>query len=81
MKNVFWFMYDFILWFLVFYIFCRVFLNKKKTSYSKLKKNDDTKLFIDKYNLDVEKIGFKKIFLTLCIICIIVSNANDTERM
>ena len=78
MKSVFWFMYDFILWFLVFYIFCRVFLNKKKTSYSKLKKNDVTKLFIDKYNLDVKKIGFKKILNIVTMINRIIISFTST---
>lgn len=62
------FLYDFVLLFLLFYIIYSVFINKKKKSYSKLKKNDEVKIFIARYNLDVRKLDYKKILNAVSII-------------
>ena len=62
------FMYDFILLFLLCYLVHYVFLNKNKKDYSKLKKNDEVKIFIARYNLDVRKTSYKKILNIVTLI-------------
>ena len=62
------FLYDFVLLFLLFYIIYSVFINKKKKDYSKLKKNDEIKGFIAKYNLDMKKTNYKEVLNILTII-------------
>ena len=62
------FLYDFILIFLLFYIIYRTFIMKKKKTFSKLKKNDEVRLFILRYNIDVKKINYKKLLNVISII-------------
>lgn len=62
------FLWDFILIFLIVLIVSFVFINKKKKSYSKLKKTDAIKMFIARYNIDVRKISYKKILNVVTLI-------------
>lgn len=60
--------YDFFFLYLLIFIIYIVFVNKKKKSYSMLKKNDEIVLFVNKYNIDVEKVGFKRVKMCLAIV-------------
>lgn len=60
--------YDFFLLYLLIFIIYIVFINKRKKSYAKLKKNDEIVLFVNRYNIDVEKVGFKRVKMSLAII-------------
>lgn len=56
MDKMFNFLLDFIIVFTVVYLLYVLFFNKKRRNYKTLKKNDEVKLFIDRYNLDMKKI-------------------------
>ena len=74
MNHIIMFMFYFILLFLLLYIIEIVFIDKKKKSLSKLKKNDEILLFIKKYNLDMNKSDFKEVKRTVYFInCFIIS--------
>lgn len=62
------FLKDFVLIFILVLIVYFVFLNKKRKEYSKLKQNDEIKLFIARYNLDMRKTKYKTVLNTLTII-------------
>ena len=68
MEEFYKFGYDFLLIFLVILIIYIVFINKKKKNYSKLKKNDEVKLFLLRYNLDIKKLNYKKVLNTIAVI-------------
>ena len=58
MDKMFSFLLDFIIVFTVVYLLYVLFFNKKRRNYKTLKKNDEVKLFIDRYNLDMKKIEY-----------------------
>ena len=66
--DILWVIYDFFFLYLLVFITYIVFINKRKKNYSKLKKNDEIVLFVNRYNIDVEKVGFKKIKTYLALI-------------
>jgi uncharacterized membrane protein YjjP (DUF1212 family) len=66
--DILWVIYDFFFLYLLVFIIYIVFINKRKKNYSKLKKNDEIVLFVNRYNIDVEKVGFKKIKTYLALI-------------
>ncbi len=66
--DILWTIYDFFFLYLLVFIIYMVFINKRKKNYSKLKKNDELVLFVNRYNIDVEKVGFKKIKKYLALI-------------
>ena len=55
MDNVLKYFEDFVLLFVLINLVYFLYYNKKKSDYSKLKKNDEIKLFIARYNLDMRK--------------------------
>lgn len=70
MDEVLQFIYDFILMFLLIFIVYAVFVNKKKKKkgFSKLKNTDEVVIFVSRYNLDVELIGYKKILNVMALV-------------
>ena len=68
MDKMFSFLLDFIIVFTVVYLLYVLFFNKKRRNYKTLKKNDEVKLFIDRYNLDMKKIEYKKVLQVVTII-------------
>ena len=68
MDKMFSFLLDFIIIFTVVYLLYVLFFNKKRRNYKTLKKNDEVKLFIDRYNLDMKKIEYKKVLQVVTII-------------
>lgn len=68
MDKTFSFLLDFIIIFTVVYLLYVLFFNKKRRNYKTLKKNDEVKLFIDRYNLDMKKIEYKKVLQVVTII-------------
>ena len=68
MDKMFNFLLDFIIVFIVVYLLYVLFFNKKRRNYKTLKKNDEVKLFIDRYNLDMKKIEYKKVLQVVTII-------------
>ena len=66
--EVLWAIYDFFFLYLLIFIIYTVFVNKRKKSYSTLKKNDEVVLFVNRYGIDVDKVGFKRIKMYLALI-------------
>ena len=64
MQYVLNFIRDFLIFYVVIFLFYMVFINRKKKDYSKLKKGDLLKVFIARYDLDMRKHDYKKV-LTL----------------
>ena len=62
------FIWDFLLIFALIYIIYSVFFNKKRKDYKDLKKNDEIKFFIKKYDLDMRKTKYKSLLRTLTFI-------------
>ncbi len=62
------FVYDFVLLFLLVYLFHMLYYKKKKSEYSKLSKNDEVKMFIARYNLDMRKTNYKTVLRIVAII-------------
>ena len=68
------FLFNFVLLFILFYIVYKVFIYKNKKDYSKLKKNDEIKVFIARYNLDMRKTNYNHVYNTIiCINSFIIS--------
>ena len=59
---------DFLLIFALVYIIYSVFFNKKRKDYKDLKKNDEIKFFIRKYDLDMRNTKYKSLLRTLTFI-------------
>ena len=55
MDNIYKFGYDFLLMFLLILVIYIVFINRRKKSYFKLKKSDEVKIFMARYNLDINE--------------------------
>ena len=68
MNTILLFLKDFVVLFIIVLIVYFVFLNKKRKDYSKLKQNDEIKLFIARYNLDMKKTKYKTVLNTVTII-------------
>ena len=68
MDNIYKFGYDFLLMFLLILVIYIVFINRRKKSYFKLKKSDEVKIFMARYNLDIKKQNYKKILNAIAII-------------
>ena len=68
MEVVLKFLYNFILLFSLFIIVYKVFLYKNKKDYSKLKKNDEIKIFIARYDLDMRKTNYKNVLNAIILI-------------
>lgn len=78
MKIVLKFCYDFVLLFLIFIIVYRVFINKKKKTYSKLKENDEVKLFVKRFNLDIKKQDYKKLLNAISLVNSLILSFTST---
>lgn len=65
--NVFSFIYEFVLTYLLFYIIHQVFLNKKRKKYNPNKKNNEINFLIERYKLDLKKIGYKNLLRTVTL--------------
>lgn len=77
MENILEFLWNFIWFFFLVLIIYLVFINRRKRTYSRLKKNDPVKLFIARYDLDVRKTSYKKILnITAIINSFIISFAS-----
>ncbi len=61
MNYVLQFLFDFILLFLLVLIIYLVFVNKRRSDYTKLKDNSYVKAFIARYNLDMRKTKYKEV--------------------
>lgn len=68
MNSYLYFLYDVILLFLLISIIVLVFINKKKKNFNMLKTNDEVYIFIKKYNLDLKKLNYKNILVTVSLI-------------
>lgn len=68
MEKIFGFLLDFIIIFTIVYLVYTLFFNKKRKSYKALKKNDEVKLFIARYDLDMKKIEYKEVLKVVTII-------------
>ena len=66
--EVLWAIYDFFFLYLLIFIIYTVFINQRKKNYTTLKKNDEVVLFVNRYGIDVEKVGFKRIKKYLALI-------------
>lgn len=58
---------EFLLLFMLVYIIYSVFFNKNRKDYKELKKNDEIKFFIRKYDLDMRKTKYKSLLRTLTL--------------
>ncbi|NLC47937.1 MAG: hypothetical protein GX758_01070 [Tenericutes bacterium] len=58
---------DFLLLFLLFYLIYTVFLNKKRRTYSQIKKNDEIKYFISRFDLDMKKTKYTSLLRALTL--------------
>ena len=61
MDNLLKYFEDFVLLFVLINLVYYLYYSKKKSDYSKLKKNDEIKLFIARYNLDMRKTNYKTV--------------------
>lgn len=67
-------LYDFVLMYLLFYIIYSVFVNKKRKVYSEVKKMDEIKYFIARYQLDMRKTDYLSLLKTMTRVnCFILS--------
>lgn len=65
MGNV---LFDFLFIFLIVYLVYLLFINRRKKNYKLLKNDDFIKLFINRYNIDVEKINYRLLLNTIALI-------------
>ena len=49
---------DFVLMFIVIFLVYLFFINRKKIKYEQLKETDFIKIFIRRYNINVEKVNY-----------------------
>ena len=68
MKYVINFLIDFSIIFVVLFVIQLIYDYKKRKNYSKLKKNDEVKIFMARYNLDIKKTNYKVLLLVINII-------------
>jgi hypothetical protein len=67
MNKIIWFFIDFAIFLVFFLSFYYLYFKYKKVDYNSLKKTDYIRSFIVKYDLNVKKIGFKRIVKTIII--------------
>ena len=60
-NTLFQFLYDYVWLFLLLLIVYLVFVNKRRSEYSKLKDGSYIKAFIARYNLDMRKTDYKEV--------------------
>ena len=59
---------DFVLMFIVIFLVYLFFINRKKIKYEQLKETDFIKIFIRRYNINVEKVNYNFLINTLALI-------------
>ena len=59
---------DFVLMFLVIYLVYLLFVNRKKSNYYALKENDFIKMFVKRYNINIEKVNYKLLINVIALI-------------
>ncbi len=59
---------DFIGIFLVILIVYKVFINRKRKDYEALKKSNEVRIIIDRYNLDMKKVKYKNLLNSIAYI-------------
>lgn len=65
---------EFVIIFLLFYLIYSVFINKKRKTYVKGKKHADIDFFVRRYQIDVKKLGYKRVLKTVTLMnCFILS--------
>ena len=68
MDKVSGFFLDLIVIFIIVFLIYTIIFNRKRKNYKDLKKNDEIKSFIARYNLDMRKTEYKKLLKALTII-------------
>ncbi len=68
MDKVLGFFLDLIVIFTIVFLIYTIIFNRKRKTYKDLKKNDEIKLFIARYNLDMRKTEYKKVLKALTIV-------------
>lgn len=61
------FIIDFVLLTILIYLVHMLYYNRKKSVYKELKKNDEVKLFIARYNLDMRKTDYKLVLRVVAL--------------
>ena len=59
---------DFVLMFLIIYLVYLILINRKKVKYEQLKETDFIKIFIRRYNINVEKVNYKLLINVVALI-------------
>ena len=59
---------DFMMMFLIIYLVYIFFINKRKANYELLKENDFIKIFVQRYNIDIEKIDYRFLINIIALI-------------
>ena len=59
---------DFVGIYLIVFIIYKVFINKKRKDYEKLKKSSEVRIIIDRYNLNMKKIKYKNLLNNISFI-------------
>ena len=58
---------EFILAFIIFYLIYAIFFNRKRKNYIQGKKYADIEFFVKRYNVDVKKVGYKRLLKTITL--------------
>ena len=59
---------DFIVMFLIVFLVYLLFINKRKYNYSLLNENDQVKIFINRYKINIEKVNYKYLLSVIAFI-------------
>lgn len=62
------FIIDFLVMFLIVYLIYMLFINKRKSDFALLNNNDQIKLFVDRYKLNIDKINYKYLVTIISLI-------------
>ena len=62
------FIIDFLVMFLIVYLIYMLFINKRKSDFALLNDNDQIKLFVDRYKLNIDKINYKYLVTIISLI-------------
>lgn len=62
------FIIDFLVIFLIVYLIYILFINKRKNNFSLLNDNDQIKLFVNRYKLDINKVNYKYLITIISLI-------------
>ena len=62
------FIIDFLVMFFIVYLIYMLFINKRKSDFALLNNNDQIKLFVDRYKLNIDKINYKYLVTIISLI-------------